>query len=214
MNRADLRTAILARSDYTDSNFVSATVLNVWVDQAMRELYDLVVLAHPDTYSDYRDVVIPSTGLVALDATCYKVRAVDLDPASPNPTPLRRFNFAERNRVRGLAYHDLGNSVKFMPTQLASGKSVRIWFVPKLVVLADDSTSLDSTMEAYAEYVIAECAAKVLEKAEDFEVADRIRMRKNDLENKLRAMIPRDVGEPEQVADVTSSDCIPRWWLP
>lgn len=212
MNRADLKTAALARADYLNSNFVTDAVMNVWVDQSFRELYDLVVLAHVDTYSSYFDDTVDANGVVSLasrNPDVYKVRAVDLDPTSSRPQPVRRFNFAERNRAQAFSYHDLGTSLKFAPMPYATGKKVRVYYVPQPTLLTDDTTPMDSTMTAYAEYMVAEMAAKVLEKAEDFEIADRVRARKNDIENKLRAMIPRDVGEPEQVADVTSG---PAFW--
>lgn len=212
MNRADIKTAALARADYLNSNFVPDAVLNVWFAQAFRELFDIVVLAHPDTYSGYEDLAVPSTGVITTPSTAYKIRHVELDPGT-SAFSVPRFNFAERNRTR-LAYRDRGASIEFMPAAAAAGRTARVWFVPKAAVPTDDSTALDATMEAYSEYLVSELAAKTLEKAEDFEAADRIRMRKNDLENKLRAMIPRDVGEPEVIADVTGGwpDGVPSRW--
>lgn len=219
--RADLRSAIRLRGDAVNWGGVADADLNSWIDDAHRELHDLVVLAHPDTYTKQdTDKVIDSNGLISLPADFYKVRGIDwvTNPSSSfGLVALPRYSFAERNRVGTFAYHDLGGSVKFVPTYYATGKTVRLYYVPTRVALVDDVTTLDLVLDNYREYIVLECAAKVWEIQELPEQAAPLRARKAELENKLRAMIPRDVGTGEQIPDVTRGRRFrgdPSYWLP
>ena len=200
--RADLRAAVRLRADAVNWGGVTDANLDSWLEDSHRELHDLVTLAHPDTYTKIdTDKTIDAAGNIPLPSDFYKVRAVSWVASANHLVPVPRFNFAERDR-QSFAYHDLGSAVTFSSLPYVVGKVVRLYYVPKPVLLADDGTVLDLVLDQYREYMVTEVAAKVFEKQEEWEIADRLRMRKADIEKKLRAMIPRDVGTGEQIASV------------
>src|ERR1044072_4277179 len=125
---AQLRTNARNRADMANSQFVSDSELNSFINSSANELWDLLV----STVGDYGLTsstisVVANTDTYSLPSNFYKLRGVDLVlDAAGNAVTLKPFNFAERNaylftptwNVVGLSYlryHVVGNSIRFVP---------------------------------------------------------------------------------------------------
>lgn len=206
---ADLVTAIRVRSNTTNSQVVTDDEIKVLVNQNLLELYDLVVRMHPDHYVTYADTTVGSDGNVPIDSVVYKLRGVDVWESN-TWRPLKRFMFNERYLPQDdYMYRELGTTVmnpggpviQIQPVERSPNLQIRVWFVPRPVEAVSDSDSLDSILDSHREFIIAGAAAAIYELQEDMEPAAALRNRRADLENKLRASIPRDVGANERIQD-------------
>lgn len=200
----------------SNTNFVTDTELDAWIDDSHKELYALIVEAYPDAFTASTDTTTGSSSRVSLtdsgSPASYKIRGVDLDPDTSKSRRVPRFNFSERHALNEISYKDLGLYLEFWPASRAAGRSVRIYYVPAPVMLDTGGVSgLSDHMDMWREYIVTEVAAKCLEKDRDFEGSQLLRARKGDLEAKLIALAPEDVGEPEQVANMFAVDTADTW---
>ncbi len=225
MNLADLRAAVRQRADMEKSQFVSDPELNSYINQSYFELYDLLVTLYEDYYVASPIVFatdgvttqypLPDGVLYNAAPALYKLMGVDLglNQASNAWVTLRKFDFIERNRyvypqltstylgVFNLRYRIIGNTLMFIPTPSA-GQYVRMWYVPRLSTLVNDSDTADG-ISGWTEYVICDAAIKCLQKEEsDISI---VAAQKMGLIKRIEdSAMNRDVGQPDTISDSRS----------
>jgi hypothetical protein len=211
---AELRTLSLQRCDMVNSNFVSTSELNSWINQACDDLYDLIVSRYEDYYTTSFQFTInsPSDGYT-LPTSVYKIRGLDFQ-ISGDWVTIHTFTFEERNRgnrqinrallgLTNIKYKWIGSDIKIIPGDQAAG-TYRCWYIPDFVELSSDASTLSSDLDRWKEYIIAVVAIICLVKEESDPSA--IMAEKAQLENRVRNMAQnRDAGAPERVQDVSSN---------
>lgn len=211
---SELRTLSLQRCDMVNSNFVSTSELNSWINQACDDLYDLIVSRYEDYYTTSFQFTIssPNDGYT-LPTSVYKIRGLDFQ-ISGDWVTLHTFTFEERNRgnrqinrallgLTNIKYKWIGSDIKIIPGDQAAG-TYRCWYIPDFVELSSDNSTLSSDLDRWKEYIIADVAIKCLVKEESDPSA--IMAEKANLEKRVLNMASnRDAGNPDRVQDVSSN---------
>lgn len=216
MTLAELRTQVRQRADMTASQFVTDGELNGWINSSVAELYDLLVTKFGNDYF-VEQYSFTTTGAVErydLPGDFYKLLGVDLQltPGGGDDgyITLRPFTFSERNRyatanaqtwlgVTNLRYRLSGSKIWFTPTP-QNAQSIRLWYVPRVVPLVNDSDVADG-VSGWLEYVVVDVAVKALQK-EESDVSVFLAQKAALIQRIESAAENRDAGNPATVADV------------
>ncbi len=210
-----LRLMAQQRADRVNSNFVTLPEWNSYINQSAFELYDLLI----DVYEDYyvtgpTDLTTDGTNMVPLPSDFYKLMGVDGSPGSSNCfVTLKKFNFIARNRyiypqlpntllgIFNPQYRLVGSNLMLIPTPQA-GQTVRIWYIPKMVQLLQDTDILQG-VSGWSEYIICDAAIKALQKEEsDVSI---LGMQKMALIKRIEdSAMNRDAGQPDTISDTRS----------
>lgn len=218
---SQLRTQTRQRADMENTQFVSDSELNDYLNASAAELNDLLI----GTYEDYRlstysISVVAGTASYNLPSDFYKLRGVDLvlDNVG-NAVTLKPFNFGERNaymftptwNVVGLAYlryHIKDDQIMFVPVP-NNASTVKLWYIPCITRMSSDSDTLDG-VNGYEEYVIIDAAIKMKIK-EESDISELL-AQKQAMKMRIEAMAAgRDAGMPEKVSDVTKQASLEFW---
>lgn len=121
----------------------------------------------------------PLTNTTFTPEPFYKLTGVDL--ALNNSTnayvTINKFNFTDRNRyvypnsastiygVFNMQYRVMGNKIQFIPTPSA-GQAIRLWYIPRLTQLLQDTDTTHVGISGWLEYVIVKAAYLALTKEE------------------------------------------------
>lgn len=207
---SQLRTAILQRADMENSNFVSDAELNSYINNSIEELYDLIVSRYEDYYTESVQFTITAgQDGYAFPNAIYKMRGLDVQSGSDWLT-VDKFNFEERNRGQqhlllatvyaDIRYRLIGSTIKLVPADQAPG-TYRLWYIPRFTDLVNDSDTLQSDLEQWYDYIVVDCAIKVLTKEESDPsvfIAQKVA-----LTNRIQNMASnRDAGQPETVTRI------------
>ena len=98
-----------------------------------------------------------------------------------------------------MRYRLMGSQIEFVPTPSA-GQTIRIWYIPRLVELLQDTDMVDG-VSGWTEYIITDAAIKALQKEEsDVSVlaAQKMALIKRIEESAMN----RDVGQPDTITDI------------
>lgn len=233
MSLSQARLYAQQRADRVNSQFVTLPEWNTYINQAMMELYDLLI----ETYDDYNIAQpaqftttgatnlypLPNGTLSFTDSNgnsfvaepFYKLRGVDLGAnvatANNGWVTIRKFNFNDRNRyfypnsastlfgVFNMQYRLLGSNISFIPVPSAN-QPVRIWYIPRIPLLLQETDITTVSISGWIEYVIVEAAIKALIKEEGDVSA--LMAQKEALKLRIQgAAQNRDAAMPEQIAD-------------
>lgn len=199
MSLAQIRLYAQQRADRVNSNFVTKAEWNGYINQAMFELYDLLVTVYEDYFlappiqftADGNTFLFPlptgsNTFLNALNPSqtvtppaFYKLMGVDLalNNATNAYVTINKNNFIDRNRfvypntastiygVFNLQYRVMGDKIMFIPTPSA-GQAIRLWYIPRLQELLQDTDVTTMGISGWLEYVIVRAAKYALDKEE------------------------------------------------
>lgn len=236
MTLFQLRLSAQQRADRVNSNFVTIAEWNSYLNQAMFELYDLLVTVYEDYFlapsasfiSNGADYFYPlpngsntftnQTGNTFTPQAFYKLTGVDLAINSANNAfvTVDSFNFADRNNyvypnssssiygVFNLRYRLMGNQIEFIPTPSA-GQIIRLWYIPRLSQLLQDTDTTSISISGWIEYVIVRAAYLALAKEE----SDTTQMEGQLLALKQRieeTASNRDAGRPQQISNTRSEN--------
>lgn len=166
----------------------------------------------PDGITSYNNGLTNAPGYVP--APFYKLLGVDLGLQTANNAyvTIDRFNFNDRNRfvypntastiygVFNLQYEIVGSNIMFIPTPSA-GQQIRIWFIPRLRALLQDTDISDISISGWITYVIQRAAKYALDKEEsstatiDAELLSTIKRIEASASN-------RDAGMPHKITDL------------
>lgn len=229
-----IRLAAQQRADRIASQFVTLPEWNSYINQAMFELYDILITAYEDYYiatpaqfftqnpqtqyplpdgiTSFYNGITAQPGYIA--PPIYKLTGVDLglNTASNAWVTVKKFNFIDRNRfiypntastiygVFNLQYRMLGNFLEFIPAP-SSNQPIRLWYVPRLQELLQDTDITTTGISGWIEYVIVRAAKYALDKEE----SDTTKLDAQLIYLKGRieeAAQNRDAGMPDTIADV------------
>lgn len=161
-------------------------------------------------------------GLPAL--ACYKVHKLEINafgaqinntngwvPMSRcNASDLDKYNLllgAASNNVAGqycqFQYREMGTNVAIIPTN--SGQYVRIWYVPIVKQLLQDTDMLPYSYSGWHEYVVLDVAAKSLAKKQFMDQAQELLNRKDAMLIRIETEAAnRNVGQPNTATNSRS----------
>jgi hypothetical protein len=213
LSLASIRLLSQQRADRVNSNFVTLPEWNTYINQSYFELYDLLVQKYGDDYfvSSYL-FATNGSNTYPLPPDFYKGLGLDLSINASNNAwiTLKRFNFISRNRyvypqittnvlgVAGLRYRFLDSNIVFEPNAQA-GQTVRLWYVPRLTQLLQDTDVMDG-VSGWTEYVVVDAAIKALQK-EESDVSVLV-LQKQALIDRIEAAAEnRDAGEPNTISN-------------
>ena len=158
---AQLRTSCQQRTDLVNSNFISTTEWNGYIANSYQELYGLITQRFGNDYftqSPSGGYTFTTDGInqfFALPADFFKLLGVDVQVSAPGQwVTLKPFAFAERNRLT------VTNSQIPMAGQL-----LRVFYVPRAIVLTNDSDSVDG-VNGWEDYIVVDACIKALAKEE------------------------------------------------
>lgn len=222
MTLADIRTAAQQRADMVNSSFIATAEWATFINGSYYELYDLLIQKYGDDYfvSQGNATTSGSTQMISLPSDFYKLCGVDLQVSAPDWwVTLRPFEFAERNRfalrnyqsfygLSNLRYHLQGGNLMLTP-QPAGGQALRIWYIPRLAPLVNDTDVADG-VSGWLDYVVVDAARKALMKEESDPSA--LVMELASLRERIESAAEnRDAGSPATVADTASSNPWTPW---
>lgn len=205
------------RADMVNSDFVTKSEWNSYINHSYTELYDLLVAVYADDfyvatpYQFQTDGRVPA--LYPLPSNFYHLLGVDLTINASNQSYLtmRKFNFTQRNRYifgntpvsflgfLNIKYRVLGSNIMFIP-QPSSNQQIQLWYIPRPTTLLADNDILDG-IAGWDEYVIVDAAIKAMQKEESDVTV--LMAQKQALKLRIEAMAAnRDAGMPEQASDL------------
>lgn len=224
MSLYETRLRAQQRADRVNSNFVTRSEWNFFIDQAQYELYDLLITANEDYYiaprAEFTTDGSPEYSLPTGASTSYsgapafyKMYGVDLglDASQDAWVTLKKFNFISRNRfvfpqvttsllgVFNMQYRVLGNKIRFIPTAV-SGQRIGLWYFPRLTPLLVDTDIMDG-FSGWSQYVIIRAAKYALDKEE----SDTSKLDEELLYLKTRiedASQGRDSGQGDTISNI------------
>lgn len=232
MSLAAIRLAAQQRADRVNSQFVSKQEWNSYINQAMYELYDLLVTVYEDYYlatpvqftTDGNTYLYPLpngsntfvnslTGQSFTPQAFYKLSGVDLAIQTANNAwvTINKFNFQDRNKyvypntassiygVFNLQYRVLGNNIEFIPTP-SSSQVIRLWYIPRLTELLQDTDTTSVSISGWIEYVIVRAAKYALDKEES--PTDHLDQQIVFLKTRIEeSAANRDAGQPDRISE-------------
>lgn len=236
---SQIRLQAMQRADRVGNNFVTIPEWRNYINQAMFELYDLLITVYEDLYvaTPVQFTTDGTTFLYALpngsntfqsginpSATFtpkpfYKLLGVDLalNNATNAYVTVNKFQFEARNKfvypntastiygVFNMQYRLLGlNQIEFIPTP-TSGQAIRLWYIPRMRELLQDTDITDQGISGWIEYVIVRAAKYALDKEE----SDTSKLDQEILFLKARieeTASNRDAGIPDKISDTRSNN--------
>lgn len=130
---ADLRLRSKQRCNQENRTLLSESEWTGLINDAVGELYDLVVATNPAYYLrsfNFTLAAVNTLDLTTLPGGFYKLRGVDYLASAQRPVTLHPFNFGERNRQGYRAYSvDYGSSLAIQPPTNFAG-NYTIWYTP------------------------------------------------------------------------------------
>lgn len=236
---SQIRLAAMQRADRVNSNFVSIPEWRSYINQAMFELYDLLVSVYEDYYiatpvqfpiTDSNTFLYPlpngsntfqnalNPGQTFTPQPFYKLIGVDLalNNATNAYVTINKFNFIDRNRyvypntastiygVFNLQYRVMGSNIEFIPTPSA-GQQIRLWYIPRLTELLQDTDTTTTGISGWIEYVIVRAAKYALDKEESdsSKLTEEIMFLKGRIEEMAAN---RDAGQPDKISDTRGNN--------
>lgn len=147
----------------------------------------------------------------------YKLIGVDLalNNATNAYVTINKFQFSDRNRflypntastiygVFNMQYRLLGKQIEFIPTPSA-GQTIRLWYIPRLTELLQDTDTTDTGISGWIEYVIVKAAYLALTK-EEADTSSLV-MQLAALTKRIEETAAnRDAGLPERISDARAN---------
>jgi len=215
-----LMTRARQRADMEGSTFVSDLEIRTWMNAALAELHDIMILTFENYYVNTTTYSLPGTNPGTLPTDFYKALGVDFETGGVTYS-VKPYSFQERNmynsnagvvagNLAALRYQIRDSSIHFIPTTPPSG-TVTLHYAPEcqqvaLNGLEDDKTVVSlskSVANGYEEYLVVSVAIKCLMKEES-----DVRMllaEKGDLQRRIENAAPRkDAGHPHKIVDAAS----------
>lgn len=230
-----LRLQAQQRADRVNSNFVTKSEWDSYINQSYFELYDLLVTTYEDYYlaepyvfqtdGTSTNYALPNGQQTDVNGVqtrpYYKLMGVDLGLANNDNAwvTVKKFDFIQRNRyvypnitstymgVFNMRYRVLGNKLHFIPTPSA-GQYIKVWYVPRMERLLKDTDMADG-VSGWTEYIIVDAAIKALQKEESDVTA--LMMQKQALIDRIQSSaMNRDAGQPDTISS-TRNDSSGSW---
>lgn len=158
-----------------------------------------------------------NTGQTVTPPPYYKLLGVDLalNNATNAYVTVNKFNFIDRNRfvypntastiygVFNLQYRVMGSNIEFIPTPSA-GQAIRLWYIPRMAELLQETDTTDQGISGWIEYVIVRAAKYALDKEESD--TTKLDQELNFLKTRIEeSAANRDAGQPDTISDTRSN---------
>lgn len=203
------------RADMVNSEFISTTEWNSYINSSYLELYDILVQKFGDDYFvaiPYQYTTAANTQMYALPTDFYKLLGVEIQLNTGMPASwvtLKKFNFIDRNRwsypnvytfygITNLRYRVNGNNLMIVPINQA-GQTLQIWYIPRQKMLVNDGDIVDG-VSGWEEYIIADACIKAWNKQES-DPSIFIAQKAALLKRIEEAAENRDPGQADHVSD-------------
>ena len=181
---SDIRTLVRQRSNMENNFFVTDAELNTYINNSLAELDGVLATKYEEYRLNSFQASLPNDGvsnIISIPSTFWKLRGVDYQNLGQGGTQwftLFEFQFPERNRENNilnnivspwgrlkLSYRLADVGIIIQP-QTQAGGIYQVWFTPKYVPLLLDTDTLTIQMDtqAWVEYVVVDCAIKILNK--------------------------------------------------
>jgi hypothetical protein len=143
----------------------------------------------------------------------YKLIGVDLALQNVQNAyvTINKFNFIDRNRfvfpntastiygVFNLQYRIMGSQIEFIPTP-SGGQAIRLWYIPRLKELLQETDTTNTGISGWIEYVIVRAAKYALDKEESdttILTQELVFLKQRIQESAMN----RDAGQPDKISD-------------
>lgn len=170
----------------------------------------------PNGTLTFQNGVTPTINFVA--PAFYKLMGVDLalTTATNAYVTLNKFNFINRNRfvypntastiygVFNLQYRVIGSNIEFIPTPTA-GQNIRLWYIPRLQELLQDTDISTLGISGWMEYVIVKAAYYALTK-EESDTSSFVMQLQALTERITTSAANRDAGQADTISDTRSGN--------
>ncbi len=153
----------------------------------------------------------------------FKLNGVDANISGPQSGPnaawvaLARSNWNDRdkytsypgqagalNNVYQMSYREMGQSLFIFPSNI--NQTIRIWYVPIMNQLLQDTDMLPFSFTGWSEYIIVDAAMKAMVKEESLEKWNALNASKQVLIERIETTAAnRDVGQPNTVSNTRSA---------
>lgn len=183
----ELITYARQRSNLENNEFCTDAEIQLYLNQSLGELDDILATTYDDYHVLTYQSVIPtnnSSNIIPVPSNLLKIRGVDFQyqPAqSPSQAALwysvPKFNFLERNQQNPLSvismpwgrlnvsYNLMDQGIQIIPNTNCAG-TYQIWYTPKFNYLTQTTDILPLYMNAqgWAEYAIVDACIKIFNK--------------------------------------------------
>lgn len=211
--RAQLRSGARALADAENDRNVGDTLLNGWIDDAIRELWRAKVDVDPDTYA-IRTAIATTSGTqsYSLPSDFMQIRRVDrvtgtntYDMIVEAP-PLLELDFNNTNSGEALQYRVMGGGALGLPLLWLlpdpGTASYAVWYAQSPQPLAADGTNLDCT-HGEDRYVQSAVAARIA-KRQDRDPIPHLTEQAEALASMKTSIAKRSSGRPKRITDTRS----------
>lgn len=204
----------IRQASYELYDMLIGTYEDLYVETPIQFVCDGVTYQYPlptgaNTFLDAHNPAVTIT-----PRPFYKLLGVDLALQNVNNAyvTINKFNFIDRNRfvypntastiygVFNLQYRLIGNnSLMFIPTP-SGGQAIRLWYIPRLTELLQDTDITDTGISGWIEYVIVRAAKYALDKEESD--SSKLTEELLFLKERIESMADkRDAGQPDTISD-------------
>lgn len=206
-----LRTRARQRANMENSQFVTDSEFNSYLNEAIADLRDkMISKVGADYFATATNfTLVNGTENYALPSDFYKILYVEQQGIDQLYYKMRRFEVAERSLGASpisyyapeIKYRLTANNITFTPVNQLGGIQVRLTYVPVPAELAADIDTLNG-YNGWETYVILLAARKALVKEESD--VSQIDSELQSLIQRIEAMADnRDYGQPMRIADNT-----------
>lgn len=156
---------------------------------------------------------LDASGATIAARPMYKLLGVDLaiNTAQNAWVTLNKFNFIDRNSylypnststiygIYNMRYRMMGSNIQFVPIP-AAGQTVRLWYIPRLKALLQDTDTSDTSISGWIRYVIVRAAMYALSKEESDTslLAQELVFLNKRIEE---SAANRDAGQPDTISN-------------
>lgn len=146
----------------------------------------------------------------------YKLLGIDaqIQNANNGYVTINKYNFIDRNSfvypntastiygVFNMQYRVMGSNIQFIPTPSAN-QGIRVWYIPRLTGLLQDTDISDISVSGWIRYVIVRAAIYALAKEEsDTSLLEKeLAFLRTRIEE---SAANRDAGQPDKISDIRS----------
>ena len=235
INLGYIRYLAQLRADKLTSKYLTTDEWNSNINQSIYELYDVLVSKYGDNFflappllislSGQNSYTLPDGALYSAAPAMYKLSGVDLNISgnagtignNPGWVPLPRANWSDRDKYTvfpgqaanlfygyQMYYSMMGNQLYVFPPNTNS--TLRIWYVPIMTQLLQDTDMLPFSISGWVEYVIIDAAMKAMIKEESLEKWNALNSGKQvQIERIETQAANRDVSMPNTVSNTRST---------
>lgn len=216
---ADLIAEVRSLADMQNTQAVTDDEINLWLNSAYRELYNMLLNTYEMYKIDSDDIaMVTDQKDYDLPTDFLKLVKVFWVGTDGREYPLTRMTLHETDvydqREPGpRRYLLIGSKIRFWPIPSA-GRTIRIYYNPAATVFAKTDTDIDFEQHQ-DEFCIVSAVVKCLEK-EGTPVAEQIAERERLRQQCKEIVAPRDVSAPTKITDVVygrDRDYWERGWL-